>query len=303
MSSSWSLADIRLKVRRVTGRLSPQEMTTDELDDRINKYYQHTFPAEVKLERQHTFFDFLTLANQATYNFEEVTAPDVYTNVEPPATMDNLSLIYYQDPGRFNEENPFQVTRLFPWTGDGSTVLFNTTVVGFPIMPASVVITDDVEVFEDTNKIFAEGNPIEFNGSKNGSCSVNYSTGEIEVVFNMAPENGQVIPLSYIIFQSGRPTSVLYYDNEFKFFVPPNTAYRFRMKGYKVVDALVNATDTPVLSQWGPAIAYGTARNIHVDFGEMEEYNQVTQLYNEQIDYVMTRTDQNLLNSRAAPFF
>ncbi len=301
--SSWTLSDIRLKVRRVTGRLSPQEMTTDELDDRINKYYQHTFPAEVKLERQHTFFDFLTVANQATYDFEAVTAPDVFTNVEPPATMDNLSLIYYQDPGRFNEENPFQINRLTPWTGDGFIVNFNTIVTGFPIMPASVVITDNVTVFEDTNKIFALGNPIDIPGNPGGLAVVTYSTGAISVTFSMAPANGQAISLSYIIFQAGRPTSVLYYDNEFKFFVPPNTAYRFRMKGYKVVDALVNATDTPVLSQWGPAIAYGTARNIHVDFGEMEEYNQVTQLYNEQIDYVMTRTDQNLLNSRAAPFF
>ena len=75
------------------------------------------------------------------------------------------------------------------------------------------------------------------------------------------------------------------------------------MKGYKVVEALVNATDTPVQSQWGPALAYGTARDIHADFGEMGAYQEVTSLYNEQIAYVMTRTDQHLLNSRALPSF
>ncbi len=302
MSSSWTLADIRLKVRQVSGRLSPREMTTTELDDRINKYYQFTFPAEVKLERQHTFFDFLTTANQATYNFEEVTAPLVFTNVEPPATMDNLSLIYYQDPGRFNEENPYQINRRTPWTGNEVTVNFNTVVAGFPIFPGTTVITDNVEVFEDTNTIYTDAD-VPITGSLLGGATVNYSTGTFNVTFTTAPANGQLIYLSYILFKSGRPTAVLYYDNEFKFFVPPDTAYRFRMKGYKVVDPLVEATDTPILSQWGPAIAYGTARDIHADFGEIEAYGEVTRLYDEQIDYVMTRTDQNLLNTRAAPFF
>ena len=299
---TWTLADIRLKTRQVTGRLSPQEMTNTELDKRINQYYQFTFPAEVKLERQHTFFDFLTTVNKATYDFTAITAPLEFTNVEPPATLDNLSLIYYQDPGRFNEENPYQVTRLTPFTGDGVTVAFTTTVTGFPIFPGTTVITDNVEVFEDTNTTWTESD-VSVTGSLGGGATINYSTGVVNVTFNTAPANGQLIFLSYIIFAAGRPTAVLFYNNEFKFFVPPNTAYRFRMKGYLVVSPLVNATDTPVLPQWGPAIAYGTARDIHADFGEIEAYAEVTSLYNEQIDYVMTRTDQNLLNSRAAPFF
>lgn len=299
---TWTLADIRLKIRQVTGRLSPQEITNTELDNRINRYYQLTFPAEVKLERQHTFFEFLTTVNQATYDFEAVTAPIEFTNVEPPATLDNLSLIYYQDPGRFNEENPYQVTRLTPWTGDGVTTTFNTTVGVFPILPDTLVITDNTEVFEDTNETWTEADVV-ITGSLGGAATINYSTGVISVVFNTAPANGQLIYLSYILFQAGRPTAVLFYNNQFKFFVPPNTAYRFRMKGYLVVSALVNATDTPVLEQWGPAIAYGAARDIHADFGEMDAYKEVTALYNEQIDYVMTRTDQNLLNVRAAPFF
>jgi len=300
--SIWTLGNIRTKIRRVTGRLTNEEMTNEELDDRINKYYQYTFPAEVKLERQHSFFDFLTVANQATYDFEEVTAPLVFTNIEPPATVDNLSLIYYQDPGRFNEENPYQVTRLVPWSGNGFITIFDIQVVGFPIFPGTLVITDNFEIFEDTNTIFADNND-NIEGNKGGKASVDYSTGAITVTFNNPPSNGQPIFLSYILFQAGRPTAVLFYDNTFKFFVPPNTSYRFQMKGYKVVDPLVDASDTPTYSQWGPAIAYGTARDIHSDFGEFDAYEQVTKLYKEQLDYVMTRTDQNLMNIRAAPFF
>ncbi len=300
--ATWTLAEIRQKVRQVTGRLSPSELTNTQLDNFINQYYQYTFPAEVKLERQHTFFDFLTTVNQPTYDFAAVTAPLEFTNVEPPATIDNLSLIYYQDPGRFNEENPHQITRLTPWTGDGATVTFTTTVTGFPILPDSVVITDNTEVFEDTNTTWSF-NDVIVTGSLGGAATVNYDTGSVSVTFATAPSNGQLIYLSYIVFAAGRPTAVLFYDNQFKFFVPPDTAYRFRMKGYLVVSPLVLATDTPVLPQWGPALAYGAARDIHADFGEIEAYGEVTALYNEQINYVMTRTDQNLLNTRAVPFF
>ena len=302
MSSSWTFADIKSKIRKVTGRLSSNEMTETDLNDRTNKYYQFTFPAEVKLERQHTYFDFLTTVNQATYDFTAVTAPLVFTNVEPPATLDNLSMLYYQDPGRFNSENPQQITRGNMGTGNGAQVSFPTTVAGFPIMPGTTVITDNVEVFEDTNTTFSTTTQ-NITGSLGGLATVNYSTGAFNVTFLTPPANGQLIVLSYQIFQAGRPTAVLFYDHQFKFFVPPDTAYRFRMKGYQVVAALVNATDTPILSQWGPAIAYGTARGIHADFGEMDAYAEVTQLYNEQIDYVLTRTEQNLLNTRAAPFF
>lgn len=296
--ATWNLAQIRQKVRQVSGRLSSSELTNTQLDNYINQYYQYTFPAEVKLERQHTYYEFLTTVNQPTYTFDNTT----FTNVEPPPTMNNLSLIYYQDPARFENENPYQITQLTPWTGDGVTTSFNTTVTGFPILPDTVVITDNVEVFEDTNTTWTTSN-VSINGSLGGTATINYSTGVIAVTFNSAPANGQLIYLSYSLFQAGRPTAVLFYNNEFKFFPPPNTAYRFKMKAYRVVDALVNATDTPVLPQWGPAIAYGAARDIFTDYGEMDSYMETTALYREQLEYVMNKTEQNLLNTRAMPFF
>lgn len=296
--ATWSLSDIRRKVRKVTGRLSPNELSNDELDDYINKYYQYTFPAELKLERQHTFYEFLTTPNQATYTFDNTN----YTNVEPPATLDNLSLLYYQDPERFNEENPYQVTRLTPWTGNGVTLAFTTTVTGFPILPDSVVITDNTEVFEDTNTTWTTAN-VSVTGSLGGTAIINYSTGVITVTFNTAPTNGQNIHLSYIVFAAGRPTAVLFYDNQFKFYVPPNTAYRFKMKAYVPPAALDESTDVPILPQWGLAIAYGAAREIHTDYGEMQAYQEVSSLYKEQIDYVLARTEQSLLNMRSKPFF
>lgn len=296
--TTWTLSEIRRKVRRVTGRLSPGELTNDQVDDYINQYYQYTFPAEVKLEMKHTYYEFLTTPNQETYDFDDTT----YTNIEPPATMDSLSMLYYQDPIYFDSENPQQISRLTPWTGDGSTATFSTTVTGFPILPDTLVITDNTETFEDTTTTYTTSN-VTITGSAGGTATINYSTGSVSVTFNTAPANGQDIYLSYTLFIAGRPTAVLYYDNQFKFYPVPDTAYRFKIKAYTYVTALTSSTSTPDLNQWGPCIAYGAARDIHSDYGEIDAYQEVTALYKEQVAYVLNRTNQNLLNTRAAPVF
>lgn len=303
----WDLSEIRQKVRQVTGRFSPQELSNEQLDEYINKYFQYTFPAELKLERFHTYYEFLTEANTQSYNL-----PTGYVNFEPPGTIDRLSLLWYQEPSSFYDNNPENIARQTIGTGDGVTTAFNATAGNFPILPASTVVTDDNEVFEDTNTDF-DNSPVNISGSLGGSATLNYETGALSVTFNTAPADGQNIYFSYIQFQAGRPTAVLLYNNQFTFFPVPDTAYRFRTKAYAntlVTTAagansvqFVNATDRPLLDEWGPCIAYGTARDIHADKGEMDAYGDVTALYKEQLAYVLKRTNQNLLNTRAQPFF
>jgi hypothetical protein len=296
--SSWTLADIRQKVRQVTGRFSPNELTNTQLDDYINKYYTLTFPSEVKLEQKHVYYQFTTSANQAFYDQPETT----YTNFEPPATVNNLSMLWYQDPAYFFENNPLQYTFLTPWTGDGATVTFTTTVTGFPIYPGTLTIYDDVEFFEDTSQDWTAAN-VTLTGDQGGTATINYDTGSVSVTFNTAPINGQIINLNYVIFQPGRPQAILMYNNQFQLFPVPDQAYIIKMGAYSVVAALVNATDTPDLSEWGPMIAYGASRDIFSDYGELDAYGETTQLYKEQKNYVLTRTCQDLLNTRATPNF
>ena len=296
--ATWILSDIRQKVRQVTGRFSSNELTNVQLDDYINKYYTLTFPSEVKLEQKHVYFTFTTSANQAFYDQPETT----YTNFEPPATVNNLKLLWYQDPASFFDNNPLQYTFLTPWTGDGATVTFSTTVTGFPIYPGTLTISDTVELFQDTNEDWTKSD-VTITGNQGGTATINYNTGSVSVTFATAPLNGQNITLNYVIFQAGRPVSILMYNNQFQLFPVPDQAYIIKMRAYSVVSALVNATDTPDLSEWGPMIAYGAARDIFSDYGELDAYAETTELYKEQKNYVLTRTCQDLLNTRAAPNF
>ena len=298
MASTWTLSDIRQKVRQVTGRFSSNEITNTQLDDYINKYYTLTFPAEVKLEQKHVYFEFTTSANQAFYDQPETT----FTNFEPPATVNNLQLLWYQSPSFFFENNPIQYTFLTPWTGDGSTVTFTTTVTGFPIYPGKLTISDTVELFQDTNQDWTISDVI-LTGDQGGTSIINYDTGSVSVTFATAPINGQIINLNYVVFQPGRPQAILMYNNQFQLFPVPDQAYIIVMRAYSVVTELTNATDTPDLSEWGPMIAYGASRDIFSDYGELDAYAETTQLYKEQKNYVLTRTCQDLLNTRSTPNF
>ena len=296
--TTWTLSEIREAVRKVTGRLTSGDITNSELDEAINRYYQFTFPAEVKLDRKHTYYEFLTVPNQPWYTLPNTT----YTNFEPPATVDNLSMLWYQDPAAFEQQNPKQVARSTPWTGDGVTTAFSTTLSPLPILPDSVLITDNTETFEDTTRTYTTSN-VNITGSLGGTATINYDSGSIAVTFNTAPTNGQLIYLSYIPFKAGIPKAVLLYNNEFEMFPPPDTAYKFKVKSYAIVAELTNGTDTPDLEEWGLAIVYGTAKDLFAQYAELDAYAKINILYREQITYILTRTTQNLLNTRAMPQF
>jgi hypothetical protein len=287
----WQLSDIRKKVRELTGRLSANNLSNNVLDFNINNYYQYTFPAETKLEREHTFYEFNTVANQQQYTFPNTT----YTNVEPTLWLDEMPLLWYQEPNSFFQQNPQQIYRTTPWSGDGTTLAFNTTIQTPPILPGSVIVTDNTATATDNSSGVLNGTGI--------AGTVNYTTGAISVTFTSAPADGQNIYLSLIVYTANRPNSVMLYNNVFWFTPIPDTVYRCRIKAYRIESPMTESTDTPRLEEWGEAIAYGSARQICASFGEIDRYRELTALYKEQVTYIERRTHQNLLNIRAKPMF
>ena len=296
--ATWTKAQIRTKVRQVTGRFTGQELTNDRLDTYIDQYYQFTFPAEVKLDAEQVYYSFTTTANQPTY----AQPLDLYTNFGPPATANNLDMLWFADPASFFEANPLQYTMLTQWTGNGTTQTFTTTITGFPIYPGTLTITDNNELFQDTNTTWTTSD-VSIVGSLGGAATVNYATGVISVTFLTAPISGQNIYLNYVVFAASRPTAILMFQNQFQLWPVPDQAYIIQMPAYQIVTPMVNATDTPKMNEWGPCIAYGAARDIVADYGESDSYAEITALYKEQVSYVLTRTMQNMTEGRSMPMF
>jgi hypothetical protein len=278
------------------------ELDNNQIDEYINRYFQYEFPAEVKLNRNYTLHEFNTQKDVQDYTF-----PVNFTNFVPEATIDRKDLLFYQEPDKFYRENPENVQRISQWTGDGSTTAFsNTFSNNIPILAGSVIVDDQVEVFSD------DGAGV-LTGDQGGTGTVNYTTGLISVNFNTAPTSGQVIQASFIQYRAGMPTAVLMFDNQFRFFPIPDRAYRFRIKAWSLLyvqpSSGANKTlfevssDKPLQEEWGPAIAFGASRRIVSDFGEVDRYGELTALYKEQINFILTRTHVDLESSRALPMF
>lgn len=303
----WDLTNIRQRVRQVTGRFSPQELSNEQLDSFINLYFQYTFPAEVKLDRFHTYYEFLTSPNVVSYDL-----PSGYVNFEPQATINRVPLEWYQDPSVFDDQNALSYQSATPATGDGATVGFSFSAAITPIQPGSAFVTDNIEVFEDTNTTWSTSN-VSFDGNLGGTGTINYDTGAVAVTFATAPADGQSITFSYVQQMTGQPYSVLLYNNKFKFYPVPDGVYRFRCPAYTnqlvskadgtIAGSFSDSTDRPLLDEWGMMIVYGTARDIFANNGEMDSYIETTALYREQVGYSLTRTLQNLENTRAKPMF
>lgn len=299
--AKWSLTELRQAIRQVSGRLSISEMSNSEIDEELNQFVQYEFPAEVKLDRNYTYYTFNT-----TKNTQDYTQPETYTNFDPEAYIDNRELLFYLDADKFRSENPQNVSRKTLGTGDGSTTNFTDTLSPQPIEPGSVIVDDGVEVFTD------DGNGT-LTGDQTGSGTINYTTGALSVGFFTAPTNGTAIYVSWISYTVGQPTAVLMFNNKFTFFPVPDRAYRFRIKAWSIQTVqdtsgnlqsnFVLTTDRPLKDQWGPAFVYGTARRIHAKYGEIDAYQEVTALYQEQIGYVLRRTHEALLDARAMPKF
>lgn len=300
--ANWDLSEIRTKTRQVSGRLSTSDMSNTQLDEYINKYFQYEFPAEVKLNRNYSYYEFNTTSNTRLYDF-----PENYTNFVPEVRVDNLNTLFYQNPDKFESENPETVQRLTTWTGDGATTGFsNTFSSNTPLQKGSVIVDDTVEVFSD------DGLGV-LTGDQGGIGTVVYSTGAISVTFATAPISSQGIYVSFVQEVVGRPTAVLMYNNQFQFYPVPDRAYRVRLKAW-ILDIVrptsgankttfTAATDRPLLDEWGPCIALGAARRIVSDFGEMDSYGELTALYKEQVNYILTRTHIDLESTRVLPMF
>lgn len=113
------------------------------------------------------------------------------------------------------------------------------------------------------------------------------------------------------VFTPQQPTYVLYYNNELTFRGPPDQSYDVRIAAYKIDYSFAGGTNTnagSVLANVPNAyltryLAYGAALDILSDFGEMDKYNEVFQVYRRYRGQVLARTWDQLSSQRTGPDF
>ncbi len=104
------------------------------------------------------------------------------------------------------------------------------------------------------------------------------------------------------LYQPTRPTAVLYYNNQLVFRNPPDKQYLVKISAYQVE---VEIPQDGTISQdylWR-YVAYGAARDIFSDYGEMDQWEKYASAFVRYKAIVYARTYSQNMNQRSLPRF
>jgi hypothetical protein len=291
---TFTLGDIRQVVRNVTGSPSTSQLTDSTIDDYINKFYRFVLPDESKPFRLLVDYRFYTLQNQVEYTFDLNT----YVSLEPEFFINGNRLLYYQDQSLWLRDFQYQYNQSTATSGDGFSTVFIGTAPSVPIVPGSVIFTDDVEVFSDNE----DGT---LTGSLGGSGTINYTSGAYSITFNSPPASGQAILLTEAPIINGMPRAMYYDGNGNIQFSPiPDQSYLIEGRAYMMPTAFIqggNSNQTPLITQWGYVIAYGASLEIFRQRGQLDQVNMYRPEYDKYLDLATSRSTQQYSNQRTVP--
>lgn len=288
-TSGWTLANIRTKLRNITGMPSPDQLSNDSANAYINDYYVYTMPNELKVQIQNNFLDFKTTPGVNVYSF-----PGAYLTDSPGAYADGFPLIFYQDPDIFYQDWPQQYNVDSVAGGDGVTTNFAGTTQAYPIIRGTYFITDGTQVLQDQGDGTLTGD---------GAGTLDYDTGAFDATFTTAPSSTATIYDKYQAYQGNRPQGCLFFENQFTLMPVPDQVYQIRMQGFVLPDGLVEDTDTPSQAEWGPLIAFGAALELFNDRGDNDNYERYYPVMKRYENVALSRTIQQYTNEQGVPRF
>lgn len=292
--SGWTLADIREKVRNVTGSPSTDQISDSALNDYINNYYVFTMPFELKEQITNQFLEFKTTPGTDVYSF-----PGGYFTDQPGAYADGFPMVFYQDPDIFFQDWPQQYAVDNIATGDGATTAFSGGLQNPPLIIGTLFITADDPT--GTQQLVQDQGDGTLTGD--GTGTINYLTGAYSVTFNTSPASSAVIYAKYQGYASNRPQGVLFFNNEFTLRPVPDQAYQILMQGYVKPVSLTNDSDTPLQAEWGPLIAYGASVEIFSDRGDVENVDRYFPIFKRFENVALGRTIQQYTSEQSVPRF
>jgi hypothetical protein len=306
-----TLANIRTKVRRITGRPSSQQITDGQIDEYINTFYIYDMPATLRLFTQETTFEFMTVANVDIYDMRSqlvytrtnpitgledfVPAADYYITVSPPAYIAGYQSFWSQSREQFFRTYPALATVSTQIQGNGTPGPYTFTFASTPIQQRSITVgaiddTGDTVNCIDVPINRTTGNWKIINTNTNVTGVVNYLTGSVTVTFPNNIPSGSKITFSAVPYQPSRPQALLFYDNIFTLRPIPDSNYLVKVNAFKRPTTLIDSDDYPELKQWWQYLAYGASLKIFQDSQDPEGEANATPEFKRQERMVLRRT-------------
>lgn len=312
-----TLADIRTKVRRLTGRPSPQQITDAQIDDYVNTFYLYDMPETLRLFSQETVFEFMTTQNVDQYDMRTLqvwtgvsneAAADVYINIKPPAYIAGYQSFWSQDREQFFRTYPALAQISMEIEGDGTPGPYAITFPNTPILQYQVTVgaIDDTGATVNcrdvpTNRTTGTWTIINTNTTQVGS--IDYINGTATVTFSNNIPSGNTVTFTAVPYQPSRPQALLFYDDVITLRPVPDAEYLVKMNAYKRPTMLISSGESPELKQWWQYLAYGAAKKIFEDSQDPEGVNVLMAGFKEQERLVLRRTIVERTNQRTATIY
>lgn len=312
-----TLADIRTKVRRLTGRPSPQQITDSQIDDYVNTFYLYDMPETLRLFTQETVFEFMTTQNVDQYDLRTLQvwtgvsnqpAVDVYITIKPPAFIAGYQSFWSQDREQFFRTYPALAQIVMTVEGDGTPGPYSITFDSVPILQYYVTVgavdTTGATVNcidSPTNRTTGTWLIINTNTTQVGS--IDYINGTATITFSNSIPSGDQITFTAVPYQPSRPQALLFYDNIITLRPVPDAEYLVQMNAYQRPTTLISSGESPELKQWWQYLAYGASKKIFEDSQDPEGVNALMQGLKEQETLVLRRTIIERTNQRTATIY
>lgn len=175
---------------------------------------------------------------------------------------------------------------------------------------SNIVITDSGLFLEDDQNYGLLINPgkAPYGNTSLGSYSIlsntiNYVTGEVNVVFPQVIPVGVNINVQVFLFQSGLPRSMLFYNNTLTLRSPPAQQYLVELEAYLSPAAFLNSALSLPFGYMTEYIARGAARKILSDTGDVEQFMFYEPLFKEQEMLVWKRSQRQWTATRTETIY
>lgn len=316
-SADSTVVAIRKKIRRLTASASESSLTTASIDQYINTFYSQDFPYGIKIDQMRSVYEFYTEPYRDRYPLDD----NYDQGVRSPFYVDGIIGNFTKDRQQFFNVWPKFPSYFQPVSGDGITTTFTFTLTG-PFLSNEVTIgtvatngspisvSDDGSgnlYYRNPNPVVSvpaantnpgipgmlnknTGNPGLINSTLVGT--VDYVTGVFSIDYSLCglvPAADEPINVNISKYQTGRPYSLLFWNNEFTIRPVPKKIHKCTIETFLTPVQFMETTDSPILNQWWQVIAIGAAIKVLEDRQDMDGVANLSILYDRQEDLVLER--------------
>jgi hypothetical protein len=289
VQSDSTYAQIERIVRRLTASASETALPSVIIQETVNDIYNNDFPYAIKIDQMRSVYTFFTQPNVDRYPIDV----NLNQGLRAPMYVEGIQGTFTKDRQQFYQVWPRFPTISHPINGDGVTTSFSFNVPG-PFLSKEVVIggvavggnpisiNDDgqgnlvLKVPNAVNSVPALNSNPAIPGMYNQNLgnpgliqptvigTVDYVLGNMVIVFppGFVPAAGTQMTCWVSQYQTGRPYSLLFWNNELTIRPVPKLIHKIEIETYLTPVQFLSTTDSPILNQWAKLIAYLTAQEI-----------------------------------------